>query len=259
MNYPVLDDIMVNAHQYDLAIDPRGDIRTQLIMILAGCRVRVGLRRYVGSNMSLRGMILTRSLDNQPGEYRLDLNRRLCFLAAGVPEEPQKKSGEHCSMKRPVNILIHPGCGWRYREWGVRNWAALIDNLQEAGCLVSVVGPLADKTALSLIKEASTATVEVASSLNDFKQCLRVADILICLDSAPMHIAALEGKPLVALFGPGDTGTYAPRGPQVRLVHHQDQFHCAPCTQKKCVYPSNNCMDSIAVREVVDAVKELWQ
>jgi len=248
---------LLRKYQYDLAIDPRGDIRTQLIMILAGCRIRVGLLRYIGSNMRLKGRALTHALDNRPGEYRLDLNRRLCFLAAGVPEEPQKKTARHYDIHQPTHVLIHPGCGWKHREWGVRNWVALIHELQKLGCEIAVIGSSVDQFVLARIKEHSSVKVRTADSIEDFKQHLNVADILICLDSAPMHIAALAGKPMVVLFGPGDVGAYAPRGPQVRLVHHQDQFLCAPCTQKKCVHPLNNCMACIAVGEVVSAVMEL--
>ncbi len=78
-------------------------------------------------------------------------------------------------------------------------------------------------------------------------------DLLIGIDSGPMHVAAAMGRPVVALFGPTDPRRTGPQG-----EGHEVIFHEQPCWGP-CVHPvtpncgHRNCMMSITPAEVLAA------
>jgi ADP-heptose:LPS heptosyltransferase len=81
------------------------------------------------------------------------------------------------------------------------------------------------------------------------------ADLLVCLDSGPMHLAQTLGVPVVALFGPGDFELWCPRGERDEVIFHR--LPCNPCLQERCVRSGDSCMTMITVEEVFTAVKKV--
>jgi len=74
-------------------------------------------------------------------------------------------------------------------------------------------------------------------------------------DSAPMHIAAALGIPLVALFGPGHPARVGPCAPRDRYRAVIKQVECRPCDRDACASPI--CLEGITVEEVYDACMDL--
>lgn len=50
-------------------------------------------------------------------------------------------------------------------------------------------------------------------SLADLAALTKLCDVLVCVDSAPMHIAVGAQKPVVAMFGPTDEAKLLPKHP----------------------------------------------
>jgi len=76
--------------------------------------------------------------------------------------------------------------------------------------------------------------------------------LLIANDSAPLHIAAARGTPILSMFGPTNpeaTGPYGlQRGPQL-LTH---DLPCRPCGERTCRNENQlECLTSISVEDVV--------
>ena len=82
---------------------------------------------------------------------------------------------------------------------------------------------------------------------------LAKCDLLIGIDSGPMHVAAAMGRPVVALFGPTDPRRTGPQG-----EGHEVIFHEQDCW-RPCVHPvtpncgHRNCMMAITPNEVMAA------
>jgi ADP-heptose:LPS heptosyltransferase len=74
-------------------------------------------------------------------------------------------------------------------------------------------------------------------------------------DSGPLHIAASQGTPVVALFGPNTPLRFAPRGAPSRVLWARTA--CSPCDQKRCRRPDEPCMEAISVGEAAAALAEL--
>ena len=68
-----------------------------------------------------------------------------------------------------------------------------------------------------------------------------------------MHMAAVVGTPVIAVFGPTDPRRTGPPGTGHTVV--RADMECAPCFKKEC--DTLRCMESVSVEEVFDAVRRL--
>jgi lipopolysaccharide heptosyltransferase II len=80
---------------------------------------------------------------------------------------------------------------------------------------------------------------------------LRECRLLLTNDTGTMHLAALLGVPLVAIFGSTEPRFTAPVGnSHIILRHHVE---CSPCFLRECPIDFR-CMKAVDIQEVVDAV-----
>jgi len=80
---------------------------------------------------------------------------------------------------------------------------------------------------------------------------LRECRLLVTNDTGTMHLAALLGTPVVAIFGSTEPRLTSPLGNgHIVLRHHVE---CSPCFLRECPIDFR-CMKAVSVQEVVDAV-----
>jgi heptosyltransferase-3 len=83
------------------------------------------------------------------------------------------------------------------------------------------------------------------------------ARLFVGVDSAPMHIAAAMGTPVVALFGPSGDIEWAPWKVPHRIVA-SDAFACRPCGYDGCGGGKvSECLTSISCAQVLSAIDDL--
>jgi ADP-heptose:LPS heptosyltransferase len=123
---------------------------------------------------------------------------------------------------------------------------------------IRVIGEQGENPHLASIQKGVPQSVNFKiTTLVDLLSEIQIADLILCLDSGPMHIAAAYEKPLIALFGPGNKEIWKPYSLNSCIIDHQDLYPCAPCLQKRCVLPEANCMDAITPEEVFEKVSEV--
>jgi len=81
------------------------------------------------------------------------------------------------------------------------------------------------------------------------------ADLVITLDTAPVHIAATMGTPVVALYGPGDATMWSPLGVPYRAIIGDSP--CLGCKSPRCFQDRHYCMEAITPAAVTAAAAEL--
>jgi heptosyltransferase-3 len=94
------------------------------------------------------------------------------------------------------------------------------------------------------------------TSLPDLAAVLIEARLFVGVDSAPMHMAAALGVPVVALFGPSGEHSWGPWGEGHQVV--AAPFLCRPCGQAGCLNGKrSHCLEAIAPADVLAAVDAL--
>lgn len=195
-------------------------------------------------------------------QNKLEFYRNKEFFEKLLGEEVSIK-GPYFSINTPklhrdfVKIGIHPGAGWEYRKWKSHCWIRLIKHLAgQDGYKLALIGSSSEQEELSEINRASGGVCQQIETINLTSLVQQIADLdlLICLDSAPAHIASGCGISSVRLFGPGFIERWGSLDESTQVIHHQEKFPCAPCNQSGCLHPSHNCMDSITPEEVLAAV-----
>ena len=139
-------------------------------------------------------------------------------------------------------ILIHPGISQMairkgiIKTWPAANWAALINKLlQNPKFQVILAGGPDDEDTIKEINQAlkeNLLTVPeqnsfvsvfgLTKSLADLAALINISNMLICVDSAPMHLGVALNKPLLAIFGPTNPECLLPPSPNFKFIKMAD-------------------------------------
>jgi len=159
-------------------------------------------------------------------------------------------------------IHLHPGSRWQFKCWTPERSAALVDRLQARGERVVLTGA-PDEEELALIAAIRSRCAKPPADLSG-KLTLKIlaalsrrAKLFVGVDSAPMHIAAAVGTPVVALFGPSGEAEWGPWQVPHRVVSSREHA-CRPCGNDGCGGGKvSECLTSISVETVLEAIDEL--
>ncbi len=155
-------------------------------------------------------------------------------------------------------LVIHPCATAPSRRWPSESFAVLARRLvREHGCRVVFTGTATDLVLVEGIRAAMEAPSESLAGYLDVAHLaglLRLAPLLVSNNTAPVHLAAAVGTPVVdiyALTAPDHTPWAVPH----RVVSHE--VSCKHCYQSICPEGHGNCLRMIAPDEVLAAVQEL--
>lgn len=158
-------------------------------------------------------------------------------------------------------IHVHPASRWFFKCWPATRMAALIRQLQAEGhALVLTGAPGADERRMIDQIQALLPTPVPSLcgelSLKELAALTQAARLFIGVDSAPMHIAAAVGTPVVAIFGPSGDKQWGPWGVPSRVV--TSRHTCRPCGLDGCGSGKvSDCLEAVTVDEVLAAVHAL--
>ena len=155
-------------------------------------------------------------------------------------------------------VGLNPGAAFgTAKRWIPERYAAVAESLAREGARIAIVGgpaerPLAQEIAAGMSGAPRMLCGE--TTLGELVGVLGRMSLLVTNDSGPMHLAAAQGVPLVAIFGPTDWRETAPRAERVRLV--REPVYCAPCKLRECPI-DHRCMRAVTVERVGQAAREL--
>lgn len=199
-----------------------------------------------------------RRLGIQPGE-----DERGLTLVPGEPAETRVEGllARHALAAQDF-IHVHPGSRWLFKCWTAEKNAELIRRLHEAGRRVVLTGaPEAREGAFveAIVAQAGVPVVNLAGqlSLKELAALTARAALFVGVDSAPMHIAAAMGTPVVALFGPSGDLEWGPWRVPHRLIVSQ-AHGCRPCGLDGCGGGKvSDCLVTVPVAPVLEAIAAL--
>lgn len=154
-----------------------------------------------------------------------------------------------------------------HRAWPVDYWQQLISHIaqhypQKQIILISGPHPTEIKFVNDLELAAKSANViSVNTSVPELISLIAHAQVIVCTDTGPLHIAAAVNTPIVTLFGPSDknnTGPFVPANAKHVKVLHSD-IACSPCQKtpryNECL--KNQCMLDLTPEYVFNTIDAL--
>ena len=215
--------------------------------------------------------------DNLPGRHRVELNldalrrlgiqpmageRRLVCIPGSVAEVEIDAICAQYALIPGAFIHVHPGSRWQFKCWPSERFAALVDRLAGHGERIVVTGA-PDEWENQYISQMAAlcqhpfVNLTGRLSLQSLAALTARAKLFIGMDSAPMHIAAAMGTPVVALFGPTKEVEWGPWRTSSVIVHSRHHL-CRPCNRDGCGGGKvSECLLAVSVQDVFDAVLSL--
>ena len=159
-------------------------------------------------------------------------------------------------------VVIAPGSIWDTKRW--RGYAELIDLIgRRSGYRTVMLGSSGDHQLCEAIKNKAASNVINLAGQTDLPvsaAIMEMALLVIANDSAPAHIAAAIGTPVVAIFGPTSTKFgFTPYTSRSAIVENR-HLYCRPCSlhgPRKCPEKHFRCMREISADEVWAAGEKL--
>lgn len=255
----------LRRRRYDVVLDLQGLMKSALYVAAAGAPLRVGL----ADGREGSRWVLTHRVPVPPQPVHA-VERYLALAAAVDAREvvrdfaiPVTASDREAvgaflaDVPRPC-VVLHPAARWGTKLWEAERWRAVAGAMAAAGRGVVFTGSAADAPLVAAICAGlAPAPRSLAGrlSLKHLAAVLELADLMITVDSGPMHLAAAMGTRVLALFGPTDPARTGPLGPGRVL---QRPLPCSPCLRRRCqIADTRRCMRDLEVAEVVATAAEL--
>ncbi len=248
----------LRQNRYRVAYLPHSSLRSALLAWLAGVPVRIGFedtparwlyteaKKREGGDQAEKLASLVPGPRTPPLRIWLAERDRAAatrkLWAAGIRTEPF--------------VVLAPGSARATKRWPYYRELAMALASRIA---VAVVGqerdrlffPAEGRTVFQLADLCGLLTLRESAAV------IERAALAVVNDSAPMHLAAALGTPVVAVFGPTHPQLgFAPRGEEHRVV--QLDLPCRPCSPHggdRCPLGHHRCMRDLSAAEVLSAVE----
>lgn len=264
--------IRLREQKFELALDfDQWQRASSLIAYLSGANQRGGFitpgqhKHYLFTKSTLR------SNKRHEVESFLDVIRDLGIKVRNKSLElwigdKERASIGHLLRKNGVNggdviIGIHPGRGSHGypRQWSEKDYALVADRLVDKyGAKVVFTGGRDDtllvERIMSLMKEKAV-NLAGKTSLRELVALIERLNLLLCVNTGPLHIACALKTPTVSIHGPDDPKKWGPWGEGHTVV--RAELPCSPCSYLGFEYgcKKHTCMDLISVEDVLAAIK----
>jgi lipopolysaccharide heptosyltransferase I len=225
----------LGAFAPEVVIDAMGNHKSALLCALSLADRRIGARhadrREPSSALWINEPVTLR------GEHAVD--RTLSLLRGlEIEEETVDFGGPGLFPRTTVEeatppILIHPGAGWRNKEYPPDRWGRVATELTAAtGLEVGVLGGPGEQELAAAVAQAAGGQTPVvrAPTLDSLTAHLRRARLLLAGDTGPLHLAQAVGTRVLCILGPTDpvrNGAYG--SPEGNIVH---ELPCSFCYKR---------------------------
>lgn len=197
--------------RFDLAVDFQGLIKSALVATIARPERIFGFNAAHARESAASWFYSTKVgiRSHHAVERNLDL-----AAAAGAssilrtfPLPPGEPEGR---LPEGDFVLASPLAGWGAKQWPLEHYSVLAEHLRREWHL-----PLVIDAAEPIRVEGAETHV---SGIRGLIHATRRATAIVGVDSGPMHLAAVLGKPGVALYGPTDPARHGPYGETFKVL-----------------------------------------
>jgi len=259
----------LKAHNFDVAIDLQGLLKSAVISYLSGasqrfvyCNARE-LSHLVGERICgnhENGHVVDRYLDVAT---HLDCKVEEVIFPLHITEG-ERQTTEAIAKQAGLQlanqyVVLAPGTNWASKCWPATHFAKLADKLYDINIIpVLIGGPNDQRLAQEIIANTQVPPIDLTgkTSMKQLAYLIQRAQAFVGGDTGPMHLAVAVGTKVVTMFGPTDPKRNGPYGSQHQAL--LAPVPCQGCWQRKC--PKDiDCLAKIDVDTVFTAVQELMQ
>lgn len=197
------------------------------------------------------------------GLWPEESDKKLVLVAGADAERSAEKHLRDLGLEAGRFILIHPTSRWQFKCWPEKKVAELAICLTERGFpLLFTSAPDAQEagTIQRILACLPFPAPSLAGrlTLKELAALMARARLFIGMDSAPMHMAAAAGTPVVALFGPSGANIWGPWQVPARVI--TSDHSCRPCGFDGCGGSKrSDCLEVIPTDRVLSAALELME
>jgi heptosyltransferase-3 len=159
-------------------------------------------------------------------------------------------------------VVVHPVSRWLFKAWPEAGCVEVIQGLigQAAVAVAVTSGPGEGEVAAAnrIVARVGAPVISLVgqTSLAELAAVLEQAQLFLGVDSAPMHMAAALGIPVVALFGPSGEQSWGPWGDGHVVI--SSPYLCRPCGRDGCLGSKrSDCLEAITAQTVLQAAERL--
>ncbi len=247
---------------FDVILDLQGLLKSGLLVALAKGKRRIGFANHrEGSTLPLTQKLSPYEPEKHAVERYLDAalylgGERPSPVSFPLPPLPNPEVlKEKFGLKSEPAIFI-PCARWQTKEWTQEGWIELAHLVQKTfGLEIAFVGGAGDRPYVAPILEKAPFVRSLCgqTSILELAGLLKLARLIVTVDTGPMHLAVAVGKRVVALFGPTAPWRTGPFGRGHRIVRLD--LPCSPCFKKRC--PESICLQQLTPEQVFHEVAEL--
>ncbi len=224
---------------YDLVISAGSNPLISVLLFFTGIKTRVG---YNVSKISSK--LLTYPVILNKNQYAAKMYFDLVKpITNDEFELPKIKIEEY--EKVPNSVLIHPGVSAISINKGIvktitaQKWAELIKKLLNYGKNVYLAGGPDDTDCINNIRKYLKDTdlcnfhdlFGKTKNIFELAQLIKKSEVLICSDSAPMHIGVATNTKTIGIFGPTHNEQLLPANENFIAIYNN--VDCRPCLWDK--------------------------
>lgn len=218
---------VLRDREYDIAISLGQRWGIGFILWLTGIPVRIG---YAGSGSD---RFLTSTVPLNPNQYAaamyhdllkgLDIQTPTPELAVSVPTQDLERADserKRLGVQGGGYVLIHGGSSQLSRRKGidkiypVENWQAILRDFQEKQPNLPIVvirGPEDAEFVAALSEVCPGLKITTPETIGQLVALIAGASVMLCTDSAPMHLGVAAQTFTLGLFGPTDPEKLLPK------------------------------------------------
>ena len=239
--YSELLKLIFLAHKgkYDVVISSGGNKLVSILIFLTGIKNRYGF--YTGK---LSEKLLTKAVPLIKNRYAAQMYHEL--VKSLTNDEATNPIIKVENIEKEENsIIIHPGVSKMsvvkkmVKTYSPEKWTDLIKNLLKMGKKVYLAGGPDDKEYIEdICRNIDETTPNFINCYGKTKNIMELAklinskEVLVCCDSAPMHIGVAVNTKVLAIFGATDEKKLIPNNKNFIAITNET-CSCRPCLWDK--------------------------
>jgi len=172
----------------------------------------------------------------------------------------------HGVLGMPLASLVTSSAN-SLKWWSVSKWAELNERLVRFGWRTLMVAPAGNHHAQQVNDGCATKPLWPRADLQQVAALLSQSDLVVGIDTGPLHMAAALGTPWVGLFGPTNPrviGPYSYSAGRAVVARFPKPASCRDCWRafknREDICPTldaTGCTTLVSVDEVVETIRQL--